>query len=178
MLNLRGLHHALKISMAFIALIFLWSCDEATDPGTSRTAFPSVVLQNLEGGEADILSLGAGKVVVVNVWATWCGPCRREMPSLEYLKQKLDPQKFLVVGISTDANPFIAKEYMRRGKFSFISLIDSEKRLTWDHLKIEYLPTTLLLDRKGRIVSVKTGIDDWSKQEVFDRLQAIYDEAQ
>src|SRR3989304_1267394 len=87
------------ISMAVFVILVMHGCSQAPPSDALRegSLFPPLVLKGLDGNEYAIDSL-RGRVVVLNVWATWCAPCRRELPSLERLSRLIDPQRFVVAG--------------------------------------------------------------------------------
>jgi thiol-disulfide isomerase/thioredoxin len=108
------------------------------------------------------LSAFRGKVALVNFWATWCGPCIEEMPSLERLKAARESSDFTVVSISEDhggapaVDSFMAKHGLHLDRY-----LDQNGTLS-NALDIEGIPTTVLLDRDGRIIGRFEGGADWS----------------
>lgn len=115
-----------------------------------------------EFGKTLRLSDFAGKVLVLNLWATWCGPCREEMPSLDQLKAYFSHEAFDVVAISHDRGglekprAFYAKERLKH----LALYIDTSSKLMFQ-LKAVGLPATLLIDKEGREIGRLPGPAQW-----------------
>lgn len=111
------------------------------------------------------------KVVLLNIWATWCAPCREEMPALDRLQQKLGGGGFQVVALSIDSGGAAAvrRFYDETGVRSLAIYVDPAMQAT-SSLHVVGVPTTLLVDRKGREIGRHTGPAQWDAQ---DALQAI-----
>ena len=111
------------------------------------------------------------KAVLLNIWATWCVPCREEMPALDRLQQKLGGQNFEVVALSIDSGgaPAVKRFYEETGVRSLAIYVDPSMRAT-SSLHVIGVPTTVLIDRKGREIGRRTGPAQWDGE---DALQAI-----
>ena len=105
---------------------------------------------------------GSGPVVL-NVWATWCEPCRREMASLEAAHRELAAKGIRVVGVSVDRDVLLAREYVRRMGLTFTNLSDPEQALARDLLGVRRLPTTLGIGGDGRVRWREESARDWSE---------------
>lgn len=103
-----------------------------------------------------------GKVVLLNIWATWCAPCRHEMPSLDRLQQQLGSDQFEVVALSVDRTGLegVKRFFKETGATDLKAYVDPTTKLL-KPLKVEGMPTTLLLDRKGREIGRLTGPAEW-----------------
>ncbi len=117
-------------------------------------------------GPSRQLSQYRGKPLIINVWASWCGPCQQEMPSLERLARSKLGQQFAVIGISTDDYPEAANAFLKRYRTSFSHYIDSQLLLE-NMLGADRLPLTLLVDEQGRVLAKYAGAKEW------DSLQAM-----
>lgn len=111
------------------------------------------------------------KAVLLNIWATWCVPCREEMPALDRLQQKLGGQNFEVVALSIDSAgvPAVKRFYEETGVRSLAIYVDPSMRAT-SSLHVVGVPTTVLIDRKGREIGRHTGPAQWDGEGA---LQAI-----
>jgi peroxiredoxin len=101
-------------------------------------------------GENLKLSEHQGNVVMINFWATWCGPCRQEMPALEQLYQKYKDLGFVVLGVNIDEVSSNTKDFLAKRPVSFPVLFDNKKQVS-DLYKVVAMPTTYILDRDGRL---------------------------
>lgn len=115
-------------------------------------------------GPSKKLSEFRGKPLIINVWASWCGPCRQEMGSLESLSRRYGGSQFSVIGISTDDYPDAARGFLRKAKTTFSHFIDTQLLLE-NMLGADRLPLTLLVDAQGRILSKHFGIREWDSPD-------------
>jgi thiol-disulfide isomerase/thioredoxin len=115
-----------------------------------------------------------GKVVLVNFWATWCPPCRREMPSLNRLQAKLGGKDFAVVAINLDRSGLeTPRNFLATKGFSHLKVYQDKAGRFFSKMRQTSLPLTLLLDREGRIIVRLSGPVEWDKTEA----EAIIHEA-
>jgi len=109
---------------------------------------PDVELKTIDG-RAFRLSEYRGRVVLLNFWATWCGPCKAEIPALNALDRELAPRGFEVVGVTTQDTPELVREYQKDFKQEYTVAFGEESVAT--SYAVGVLPTTLLIDRQGRV---------------------------
>jgi peroxiredoxin len=112
----------------------------------------------------------AGRVVVVNFWATWCAPCRREMDSLARLAAAGEAAGIDVVGVSVDDDANLVREQVRRNGWTFARFIDHGRTVSRGRLGIEALPRTYVVGPDGRIRLVVDGPRDWGHADMVARL--------
>ncbi len=115
------------------------------------------------------LSTFRGKPLLINVWASWCGPCRQEMGSLNRLSQRYGGKQLKVIGISTDDDVNAAFNFLERSGTSFENFID-KKLLMENMLGADRLPLTLLIDAQGKIVRKHYGAREWDDRESRDLI--------
>lgn len=161
----------LQLAAVGIATFFLSACQKNRSAGLAPgDRFPDIVLPTLDG---HVTSSTAYHDVplVVNFWATWCEPCRREMPSLEKLSTLFDPKDLLVIGISADSDPNLAREFSLRYKLTIPMLSDSDQALSNVILRIPAFPVTYLLKRDRTIARVIVGAQDWADPKMVDEIE-------
>ncbi len=122
-------------------------------------------LSDLNGNPVSLKSL-RGKVVFLNFWATWCPPCRSEMPSMEILYRSYKDKglEFLTVDVGEDREDVAA--FIKEFKLSFPVVLDSSGRVSARY-GVRGIPATFIIDRDGDIVAYATGSRDWSISEMF-----------
>ena len=128
-------------------------------------ALPDVKFEDGEGKERTLADW-RGKVVLLNLWATWCLPCRKEMPALDRLQKELGSDKFEVVAISVDRKGAAAsKKFLDETQVERLALyVDATARLS-SELRAVGLPATLLLDSEGREVGRLLGPAEWDSED-------------
>lgn len=136
-------------------------------------AAPETAYVNAAGAESRLAEL-AGKVIVLNFWATWCAPCIRELPSLDRLAAALPEEKFAVLALSTDrGGAKKAAPFLRKLEVKHIAADLDPKSALARKLGLRGLPTTFVIDAKGRVIAKLEGIIEWDSQEMIDWLTAI-----
>jgi peroxiredoxin len=131
-------------------------------------------LEDAFTGQTVSLASLKGKVVFLNVWATWCGPCREEMPSMETLYDELKGNKdFVMLAVSQDTKGKSAVvPYVEKNGYHFKILLDPENKVG-DSYSVSGVPETFIIDRTGRIVAHHMGAFDWSRPDVKEALQQL-----
>ena len=134
-------------------------------------ALPEVAFQDGEG-KPRTLAAFEGKVVLLNLWATWCAPCRHEMPTLSRLQERLGGPEFEVVALSVDrAGAKVVREfYNALGVENLALYVDPSMQATRT-LSAIGLPTTLLLDRPGREMGRLVGPAEWDSPEAMALIE-------
>jgi peroxiredoxin len=141
-------------------------------PVKAGTKAPSFCLEDLNGKKSELKQY-RGKVVFLNFWATWCGPCKEEMPSMEELSKRFKEKDFVFLAISVDyAGIQPVKQFIEKHRYTFPVLIDP-KCETLDLFQVKGIPTTFLIDKKGMIMGKATGPKDWKKPEVVSIVNLL-----
>jgi thiol-disulfide isomerase/thioredoxin len=133
----------------------------------------NIVFQDESGTETN-LDKWKGRVVLLNLWATWCAPCRKEMPELDALQKKLGSTDFEVVALSLDRQgATTARKFLDETKATNLKLyVDSSARAL-DAVKAPGLPATILVDREGREVGRLVGPADWASPEAVALIEKV-----
>ncbi len=133
---------------------------------------PNFYLEDLKGEKWELKNL-KGKVIFLNFWATWCGPCKEEMPSIESLHQQLKEKDFVFLTISADYKKEEAvKEFIAKHRYTFPVLIDQQS-LAFNLYEVRMMPTTFIIDKKGRMIGRAIGPRDWKKPEVISIINLL-----
>jgi thiol-disulfide isomerase/thioredoxin len=133
-------------------------------------------LQQLGGGPVS-LSDYRGEWVVVNYWATWCAPCRKEMPDLAELERQLGGDDFEVVAVSVDRKGAEASaKFLAEHDAGALKLYIDRSAAILDQVKAIGLPTSLLIDRSGRVIGRLTGPAEWSSPDAVRLVEAALEE--
>jgi len=137
----------------------------AKTPGEVDIGQPlrDATLQGLNGPPRK-LSEFRGKPLIINVWASWCGPCRAEMASLERLAWSATGQKFAIIGISTDDYPQAAKAWLTKSNATFSHFIDRKLEME-NMLGASQVPLTVIVDANGRVLEKAYGAREWDGAE-------------
>jgi thiol-disulfide isomerase/thioredoxin len=131
-------------------------------------ALPSFTVQDVTGKTINLQSL-KGKKVFVNLWASWCPPCRREMPSIEKLSKAVDKNKVSFVLLSLDDNFDKAKAFVKRQQLSLPIYYPAENLPAM--FNVEGIPTTFIFDESGKLIQRIDGGDNYDSQEYRKLLQ-------
>jgi thiol-disulfide isomerase/thioredoxin len=127
---------------------------------TGKTA-PSLAMPDLEGKEVTLESL-RGKPVLVNFWATWCAPCREQMPKIQDVARAYADKGLVVLAVNMGEAPDVAKKYIEEKQYTFRVLLDRDKSLS-NRFTVSSIPVLFLIDREGNIrahhVGYSTGLD-------------------
>jgi len=151
------------------------SGEESTPHVSAGNKAADFKLETLEGRTVS-LSQMKGKVVFLNVWATWCGPCREEMPSMETLYDQFKGNRdFVMLAVSQDTKgKSVVAPYVEKNGYHFTVLLDPENEVS-ESYDVSGVPETFIIDRRGRIVAHHMGAFDWSRPDVKDALQQLLD---
>ncbi len=128
-------------------------------------------LKNLEGNEVTLQDY-RGKVVFLNFWATWCGPCRMEMPSMEKLWQEFKEEEFVILAIDIRERPEKVMSFVIEESLSFPVLLDETGQLAGAY-GIRGIPTTFFLNPEGEIVGKAVGARDWAVENSFELVREL-----
>lgn len=127
--------------------------------GVTGKLAPAFTLGTPVGGKSVSLSDYKGKVVLVNFWATWCPPCRQEVPDFVKVQQELRPKGFEIVGISLDDGPDPVVGFVEEQKVNYAVAMGNNE-IAQQYGGVRAIPTSFLLDREGKIVKQYQGAID------------------
>ncbi len=132
---------------------------------------PDFTLKARSGENVRLAEL-VGQVVFVNFWASWCGPCRQEMPELNRLQQQFSPLGFTVLAINLDESPEPAEKFLKRLTVDFPVLYDPENTVSQAY-DVEAMPTSYLIDRDGNLRYLHKGYQPGFEQQYKAQIKAL-----
>jgi thiol-disulfide isomerase/thioredoxin len=138
--------HVLPVAALIASLAALAWAAPATDTAVPA---PSFSLASRTGGQVSLADL-RGQVVMINFWASWCGPCRQEFPALEQIYARYRPMGFTLVAINVESDQADAEKFLAATPASFPILFDPDNTVSGSY-GVTAMPTTVLLDRQGRV---------------------------
>ena len=127
------------------------------------------------GGKNLALSQLRGQVVMINFWATWCGPCRQEMPLLEQMYKKYRPMGFTLLGVNVEPDPSGAENWLKETPVSFPILFDRENRVSKLY-NVSGMPSSVLIDRKGNVRYLHRGYKPGDENTYLNHIRALVKE--
>lgn len=136
------------------------------------SSFPPFAGYRFEGALPQDL---AGKILVVDFWASWCAPCKASFPSLSLVQNEFGPRGVVVLGISVDEKSDAYEQFKKRMKPTFSTVRDGEHRLTAD-VSVPTMPTTFVVDRSGRVRFVHAGFHDTTPEALRSEITQLLEE--
>lgn len=129
-------------------------------------------LKDIDGNNVSLSSF-KGKVVLLNFWATWCPPCRAEMPTMNRLNDRLKNKGLIVLAVSTDKAVVDVKDFLKKNPVNFTVLVDYNLNVSRSLYKVFMMPTTFLIDKRGIIVEKYFGEQDWTNPDLVKEIEAL-----
>jgi cytochrome c biogenesis protein CcmG, thiol:disulfide interchange protein DsbE len=170
--------------LATVLAALIWINREQFVPVQQGSSLPDYAVQTLAGEPFSMASL-EGQPTILNVWATWCPPCVREMPALQRVHEQLGPQGLRIVAVSVDSRPGLINAWGRPGGDvqEFLDRLGLTFEILWDpsgELETAYslpgLPTTFLIDRRGRIVQKVVGWREWDSPAQLAEIRRLLED--
>jgi peroxiredoxin len=130
---------------------------------------PDFTLENMQG-EKISLSQYRGKVVIVNFWATWCPPCRTEMPSMEVLHETFKDDGLVLLAINVEpGGAKVVSDFLKESPYSFPILLDEQNQTQNSYTVFQY-PSSFIVDRQGIVVKKLIGAVHWMGGDIYNLL--------
>lgn len=164
----------IKWSLVSVIVVLLLACSESQAPLKVRTGqiVPPLKVQDLDNQPA-ILQPKPGKLLMINVWATWCAPCRHEMPSLQRLADTIGPERFELVGLSVDHDEHVVREYLFEHRIHFPSYLDRQFASVNGILGVRVFPSTFFLAPDGTLLKVIESWREWDSPELIQEIRSL-----
>lgn len=160
-------------------LLFLVGCTKAPPSSTLSTEPIDFTLPTYPSKQPFSLASERGHVVMLDVWATWCDPCRESLPLYQSLAGQYAARGFRLYTLNVDGDAAVPAEipkFITETRLSLPILLDTDAKLSEDLLKVKVMPTALLIDRKGRVRHVHEGFESKSLSEVVGHLELLLNE--
>ena len=154
-----------------LLLALLGGTATATGPAP---AAPDFALPARDGGEVRLSEL-KGQVVMINFWATWCGPCRQEMPLLQQIHAKYEPLGFTMLGVNVEPDSAAAQNWLKDMPVSFPIVFDRKSEVS-SSFGVEAMPSSVLIDREGRVRHVHRGYKPGDEAVYADLVRGLVKE--
>jgi peroxiredoxin len=155
--------------IAVIAAVLVLSAPALA--GAPGAAAPQFSLQ-ARGGQNVSLAQYKGQVVMLNFWASWCGPCRQEMPLLESIYKKYNKLGFTMLGVNVEPDSQAANEWLKATPVSFPILYDTESKVSKLY-DVAGMPTSVIIDRAGKVRMVHRSYRPGDENEYLDSIRAL-----
>jgi len=163
---MQWLKHALRAT-GFACLFMTTGVNAATDSGPA----PDFALKS-QSGENLRLSEFQGEVVMINFWASWCGPCRQEMPLLDELYTQYQPLGFTILGVNVEEDSSKAKQLLKESPVNFPILFDNKSEVSKLY-KVVAMPSTVLVDRDGNVRYLHQGYKPGYEESYQQQVRAL-----
>ena len=162
----------MKMKSVLLGLVFsIFAATSLASSGLTGQTAPDFALKS-SSGENLRLSEYRGDVVMVNFWATWCGPCRQEMPILDELYSRYQRVGFSLLGVNIDDNSSKAMNMVNELGVTFPVLFDSRKEVS-ELYDVDAMPVTLLIDREGTVRYVHQGYKPGYEDKYLEQIRSL-----
>ena len=139
--------------------------------GSVQGPAPGFTLTTQDGKQVSLADL-KGQVVMINFWATWCGPCRKEMPLLDALYKRYSKLGFTLVGVNVEEDPSGAGAYLEETPVSFPILFDSNNEVS-ELYDVNAMPSTVMVDRQGNMRFLHKGYKPGDENEYQNWIRTL-----
>ncbi|MBZ0155053.1 MAG: TlpA family protein disulfide reductase [Alphaproteobacteria bacterium] len=143
----------------------------AADGAKGRKA-ADFMLKDVNGNMVSLASY-KGKVVLLNFWATYCPPCREEIPDMNELNKKMKGKPFVILAVSTDRAAVDVRDFMKKTPMNFPVLLDYNNQVSRTLYKVFMIPTTFLIDKRGNIAKIYYGGQEWTEPAIVKEIEAL-----
>lgn len=166
----------MQMTKSFLLLVLGWMLFLTTAQAGELKPYkggatPPLILKDLNGKTVNIKDY-RGRVVLINFWATWCPPCRAEMPSMQRLKEKMAGKPFVILAVDMGEAEDVVRAYIREIKTDFTVLMDRDGHAlkAW---KVFAFPTSYVVDTQGKIRYGLFGAIEWDEADTVAKITRL-----
>ena len=156
---------------AFAASLALGALALPALAGAPIKPAPAFDLPSRDGKDVKLAQY-KGQVVMINFWASWCGPCRKEMPLLESIYKKYNKLGFVLLGVNVEPDSKAATEWLKQTPVSFPVLFDKDSKVSQMY-DVASMPSTVIIDRKGNVRELHKGYVDGDENGYMDMVRTL-----
>jgi len=142
--------------------------------GASTTVAPDFTLPSRSGDSISLEQL-KGQVVMLNFWASWCGPCRQEMPLLDQMHKRYSSLGFTLLGVNVEEDSAAAEKWLAQTPVTFPVLYDKDNKVSQLY-QVDSMPSTVFIDRKGNVRYLHRGYKPGDEGEYLNQIRALLKE--
>lgn len=164
----------LKTIIPFFSLVFLVRQVNAQQLPNIADPRVEIKLPTVKGDSLSLVSQ-KGKVILLDFWASWCGPCRQEMPLLEQMHKRYSSLGFTMIGVNVESNTSDAEKWLQQTPVSFPVLFDKENKVSKLY-DVNAMPSTVFIDRKGNVRALHRGYKPGDESEYLNQIRALLKE--
>lgn len=146
----------------------------ASAAGPAPSVAPAFTLPSRDGKTVTLESL-KGKVVMLNFWASWCGPCRKELPLLDQMYKRYGKQGFALLGVNVDAESADAEKLLKVTPVTFPVLFDKESKVSQLY-NVDSMPSSVFIDRNGNLRALHRGYKEGDENEYLNQIRTLLKE--
>ncbi|MCU7844622.1 MAG: TlpA family protein disulfide reductase [Candidatus Thiodiazotropha sp. (ex Monitilora ramsayi)] len=163
----RTIHWARVIVVTVAMMLIAGQASASSEPSPA----PDFTLKSRSGENIKLSEL-RGQVVMINFWASWCGPCRQEMPILDQLYQRYEPMGFTLLGVNVEEDSAAANKVLREIPVTFPVLYDSKNQVS-ETYQVRAMPSTFLIDRDGKVRYLHKGYKPGYEEEYQKQVREL-----
>lgn len=149
----------------------MWNLEETRGPAREGQQAPDFSFSQSPGQTADLKDY-RGRVVLINFWATWCPPCRDEMPSLNALYEIMDPSRLVILAFSVDQSWDPVRRFMAENHHILPVYADFNRKISTLYGTLKF-PETYIIDKKGKVAFKVIGETDWMAPDMLSYLRQL-----
>ncbi len=161
-----------KKTLLIVTVVAVLTAQHGYSANLIGQAAPDFTLKSLNGGDISLSSY-KGKVVLLNFWATWCTPCRDEMPPMNKLYLKYKNNGLVVLAVSTDDSTMVVEKFLIKNHVDFPVLLDTGKTVAKTKYRINAQPTTFLIGKDGTIIKKYFGSVNWMDDTIQKEITSL-----